>query len=291
MELPLQEADIVVFIGWLIVKRKLKATTINGYLSGLRQLHIGKGMEPPVIRTNLVTCLLKGQEHLDNIRDRRQDKAKRLPMTMTMMRLLKETTRAWDTKMTDKLLMWAICSLAFHGAFRIHELLCKTETEFDPDFTLLTEDVKIREGKEKGEDRYLEVTLKCPKENRTGKAVVVEVYESKGTLCPVKAFERWRAKTETKKGLPLFRDEKGTPVTGTKLNKWMKDRLGKYVDYRRGKFSSHSFRSGLATTLGTKGFSEDDIKEAGRWSSQAYEIYVKLPRVKRAEVARRIGKL
>jgi hypothetical protein len=63
------------------------------------------------------------------------------------------------------------------------------------------------------------------------------------------------------------------------------------IDYQNGKISSHSFRIGLATTLGTLGFSADDIKEAGRWSSNAYEIYLRLPRVKRAAIAKKIGNL
>ena len=54
MELPLTEEDIVVFIGWLIDVRKVKAATISGYLSGLRQLHTAKGIEAPNIRTELV---------------------------------------------------------------------------------------------------------------------------------------------------------------------------------------------------------------------------------------------
>ena len=205
--------------------------------------------------------------------------------------LLKETTKEWKEEMVTKLLMWAICTLAFHGAFRIHELLCKTETEYDPDFTLLAEDVKVRCNGNKSGEKFLEVKLKCPKESTTGKATIVEVYESKGTLCPVKAFERWAARTNLDRGYPLFRDSTGVPVTGSKLNKWMRNRLGKHIDYKKGKFSSHSFRSGLATTMGAKGFSEDDIKEAGRWSSSAYEIYVKLPRRKREGVAKKIGKL
>ena len=291
MELPLTEEDIVIFISWLIEKRNLKSTTINGYLSGLKQLHVTKGMEPPIIRTSIVTSLLKGKTNMDNIHTRKEEGPRRLPMTMTMMRLLKETIREWEEGIMTKLLMWAICTIAFHGAFRMHELLCKTETEYDPDFTLLAEDVKVRTEGGGSSGKYLEIKLKCPKESKSGKAVIVEVYESKGTLCPVKAFERWATRTRIELGYPLFRNEGGVPITGAKLNKWMENRLGKHINYKKGKFSSHSFRSGLATTMGTKGFSEEDIKEAGRWSSTAYEVYVKLPRRKREGVAKKIGKL
>ena len=68
IELHLKEGEQVVFIGWLTVRRELKAKTIDGYLSGLRQLYIEKCMEPLMISTNLIACLLEGQEHMDNIK-------------------------------------------------------------------------------------------------------------------------------------------------------------------------------------------------------------------------------
>ena len=288
MELPLSKEDLLEFIGWLIEVRKLKAGSINSYLSGLRQLHILKGMEAPMLRTDLVKFVLKGKKNMENIVTRKGEVVARLPITMNTMRLLKEKTRSWEASIEDKLLMWTIATLAFHGAFRIHELLCRTETEFDPDFALLSEDVKV---KQKGDGKVLEVKIKCPKESKTGKAVILEVYETKGKLCPVKAFERWTSVSSAARGLPLFRNKFGTPITGAKMNKWLRSRLEGHVNYSEGKFTSHSFRIGLATTLGTLGFSEADIKEAGRWSSNAYQLYMKLPQVKRAAVAKKIAEL
>jgi hypothetical protein len=288
MCLPLGQESLLEFIGWLIEVRKLKTGSINSYLSGIRHLHILKGMDPPQLRSSMVKFLLKGKKNQDSIKSRESDEGKRLPMTMDMMRILKVKIRSWEVTIMQKLLMWAIATLAFHGAFRIHEILCKTETEFDPDFSLLTEDVKIVQS-ELGD--VMVVTLKCPKESKAGKAVVIEVYETHGTLCPVKAFQRWKARTTTEGKLPLFRMEDGTPVTGGKMNKWLHDRLDGVVDYAKGKYTTHSFRIGLATTLGTLGFSDADVKEAGRWSSNAFELYMKLPRVRRAQVAKRIASL
>jgi hypothetical protein len=292
MELPLSQDDIIEFIGWLIEERKVKAGTINSYLSGLRQLHILKGMEPPVMRSDLVKFLLKGKTNMDNIVSRTAEDSKRLPMTMNMMRLLKEEIRNWEVPIMQKLLFWSVATLAFHGAFRIHEILSKVESEFDPDFTLLTENVRSENRSSVSGGKSIVVTLKCPKESKKGgAAVIVEIFETGGVLCPVKAFQKWESRAKPAAGFPLFREANGTPLTGVKLNKWLKDRLQTHVDYQKGKFTSHSFRSGLATTLGTLGYSTDDIKEAGRWSSNAYEVYMKLPRVKRAAVARKIGNL
>ena len=291
MTFPLSEENLLEFVGWLMEVRKLKAGTINSYLSGIRQLHILKGMEPPQLRTSLVKFVLKGRKNLDNLEERKNETVKRLPITMAVMRLLKEKIRAWEATIMTKLLMWTVATIAFHGAFRIHELLCRTETEFDPDFALLTGDIKIKPGRDNKDDRILEIKIKCPKESKAGKAVILEIYETKGSLCPVKAFDRWESRTTKCIGLPLFREESGSILTGAKMNRWLKGRLEGHVDYTKGKFTSHSFRIGLATTMGTEGFCEADIKEAGRWSSNAYELYMKLPRVKRSSVAKAISKL
>jgi len=291
MDLPLKEVDIIVYVGWLIVRRKVKAATINGYLSGLRQLHTVNGAEPPEIRTSLVKSILRGQTNIDNIKKRQGDSQKRLPMTMSIMRQLKEEIRTSTENPKFKLLLWAICTLAFHGAFRIHELLCTTESTFDPDFNLLGNDVSVRQEFKEGGEKFLEVKLKCPKESKVGNITIIDVFETKGSICPVKAFTKWRQHTNIDDRQPLFRKEDGTPMTGTKLNKWLKDKLGKYIDYGKEKYTSHSFRIGLATTLGVKGCSNKDIKEAGRWNSNTYKIYMRLPRNRREEIAKKIGKL
>ena len=38
--------------------------------------------------------------------------------------------------------------------------------------------------------------------------------------------------------------------------------------------------------MGTLGFSVEDIKAVGRWNSRAFLEYVKLPRTRRAEIAK-----
>jgi hypothetical protein len=288
-ELPLEQDSVLEFIGWLLSDRKVKANTVNSYLSGLRQMHILKGMEPPVIRTSLTKFVLQGKQNMDNISSRTSNKVKRLPVTMNVMRLLKEEVRIWNVSLDQKLLIWAIATVAFHGAFRIHELLCRVESEFDPDFTLLNKDVKIKT--DASGTRSLEVKLKCPKESRNEKVVIVDIFESGGTLCPVKAFTRWKERNAGDRELPVFTDKTGVPITGARMNAWLKQLLGKHVSYGKGKFTGHSFRIGLATTLGTLGFSTDDIKEAGRWSSNAYEVYMRLPRKRRLAVAQKIGQL
>ena len=72
-------------------------------------------------------------------------------------------------------------------------------------------------------------------------------------------------------------------------HKSLKKCLSGHIRYEDGYITSHSFRAGIASLMGTLGYSDTQIKAIGRWSSAAFENYIKLPRTKRAEMARKIG--
>jgi hypothetical protein len=141
MSIPLNQRKILIFIDWLVRVRKVKASTINSYLAGIRQLHVVTGLEPPNLRSSLVKLVLKGIENRDGIHKRQRKFVGRLPMTMNMMLVFKNTIVNSEFSKHDKKLLWAVATVAFAGAFRIGEILSKQESTFDPDFTLLTRDV------------------------------------------------------------------------------------------------------------------------------------------------------
>jgi hypothetical protein len=280
---PVSNTDILFFIHWLAETRKLKGNTINTYLSGLRQLHILKGIEPPTIRTATVKLVLTGKKNKDAAETRATDKKRRLPVTVSVMTLLKKLIRNWARPVEDRLLVWTVCTVAFAGSFRIHELLCKTEHSFDPDYTLLTDDLKRTSNN-------IQISLKCPKESKSAAPTVVDIYASGGQLCPVTAFDRWATRAKPQTRHPVFSFSNGKPLTGRKLNSFLKELLGPYLDYRQGSITTHSFRAGIPSEMAAAGFEDDDIKKQGRWSSRAFNAYTKLPRTQRAMTAKAIQK-
>ena len=77
--------------------------------------------------------------------------------------------------------------------------------------------------------------------------------------------------------------------TGKMFNEDLKVLLGSVIDYAEmGKISSHSFRIGITTMLGKLGFSDKEIMAIGRWSSSAFELYIRSPRSVRAETTKRM---
>ena len=292
MHLPLNDEKVLTFVAWLL-NRNLSSRTISTYLSGLRQVHLAKGIPIPTLRPDLIKQILTGATNLDQIKKRNAQKPTRLPVTITVMKLLKLEIKNGEESKENKRLLWSVATLCFNGAFRIHELLSRTSRQFDPNFTLLTQDVKIKVLNINGERvKTIQVKLKSPKTDRIGTGTIVDVYESKGPLCPIRAFEKWQSSASRQKNkYPLFINDQGVPLTGKKFNSYLTKYLSPYLDYKKGKITSHSFRAGIASLLGLLGFAENEIQAVGRWSSRAYLDYLKLPRTQRLTMAKTIGQM
>ena len=56
-----------------------------------------------------------------------------------------------------------------------------------------------------------------------------------------------------------------------------------------GNYTLHSFRVGAASTATALGFPEYLLKALGRWSSDAYKVYIKLPLDCPASASRSLG--
>jgi hypothetical protein len=293
LELPWGRCETLIFLDWLLTDRKVSAATASAYLAGIKKLHEIKGVEEPKIRSGLINQIIKGKKNEESVKKRNDENKGRLPVTLTVMKILKEAIRASVLVTEEKLLLWAVSTVAFHGAFRIHEILCTRETEYDPDFTLLEDDIRIKKfQRDNGpEGRVLQFAIKHPKEDKLGRVVMVDVYETGGPTCPAKAFCQWFDRRDKTRNKVLFRKNDGTPLTGRRFNSHLRSLLGPHIDYDKGKITAHSFRSGIPTLLGQLGHADEDIKSIGRWSSRAFEHYLKLPRTTRAQIAQKLGKL
>ena len=285
--LPLSEENVLTFIHWLTFTRELAGSTIETYLSGVRQMHVARGIEERFTRSERIKVILKGIKHRDITGKRQAGKESRKPITPEILSVLKERIADTDFLGRDQRMIWSVCSVLFHGAFRVHELLCKKSGSFDPDFTLLGRDIELAVEDGGG---VLRIRIKAPKEERVGKSVIVDVYETGTLLCPVRAFKKWQKYGVREPDMPVFRFKTGTPLTGKRLNEIIRACLKGHVEGCEALFSSHSFRAGAASLMASLGYSDEDIKAMGRWSSRAFLEYVKLPRSNRAEVARRMGK-
>ena len=88
MALPLDDTKTLIFVAWLL-NRGLQARTISTYLAGIRQTHLAKGLVIPTLRPEVVKQVLTGAGNLDRLQNTLEKKPKQLPVTITIMKLLK----------------------------------------------------------------------------------------------------------------------------------------------------------------------------------------------------------
>ena len=291
MSLPFSSVKTLQFVGWM-ESRGLKSGTMVTYLSGVRAIHIACCYRDPCLRDPLVNQILKGQHNYDKIQDKVNGKVGKLPVTITMMKLLKKNLVKADWPMDEKRLFWAVATVAFAGSFRIHELCSKKETEFCPQTTLLWNDVKLEKVRVDGKEiQSISILVKSPKVDRVGTGDNIQIFQLDNFMCPIAAFDMYKRFSGLKKNpqQPVFRFELGRCFTGQEMNR----RLTLLTSCLKeivpgGEVKSHSFRSGVISELARAGHSVEDMKQVGRWNSESWKKYCKLPLTKRAKLARDI---
>lgn len=289
LELPMDDTKVTIFLSWLLRTRCIKSTSADSYLAGLRKLHTVEGLQAPIIRTDMIKAILAGAKNRNNIEESLCPKPKRLPITLTALKLLGLELNNLEMQKIDIRLIWTVSCIAFFGSLRMGELLTEKGTHFDPLVNLLTEDVLLT--KEQGQDSFvLQLNIKAPKENRNGKAVIIDLFQNGGECCPIKAFQAWqKLNPPAQIGKPMFRFANGAPFTQEKMNKILKICMQHNVPEGAGYYSGHSFRAGIPSMLGQLGYSDEDVRTVGRWSSNSHEHYMKLPRTKRQKISREIA--
>ena len=295
LSFPFSLEDTLTYLGYLLSVRKVSAGTLEKYLSGLRMAHLTRGHFSPWIKPEIVKLMITGVHNRDQVRRRMEGKKGRLPVTPIMLRALRDRLKRAIMPQPRKRLIWLVAMWCWSGAFRIHEILAKDPISFDPTSTLLSSDVSLSIVEVRGTvHEVVKVFLRHPKEERLSAGVTIDLFKITGEaswLCPVRAHMKWRAERSTKPSamLPLLRTSSGECYTGAAFNKDLKKFLGDFAHDMGGSISSHSFRSGIATSMAAAGYSDQEIMSMGRWHSSAFLHYIKAPREKRAMVAQELA--
>ena len=290
MKLPFSTKDSLNFIGWILSKN-LKSKTANKYLSGIRQWHLCNGFDEPLLRSPLVKQVLSGATNFDALNKIAPTK-RRLPVTITAMKLIKRLLGKLNWPEEKKTRVWFTACIAWAGSFRIHEILSREKKRFDPVTTLIGKRFRVKETKiEETKTEIIIIRLRCPKEDKSGKGVSLEIFKDRTFMCPVQAWYSWRntANFPLESDKPVIREASGVAYTGAAFQKDLHTIIGPTIQRMgKGKMTTHSFRAGKASELAKHGYSEKEIKRVGRWHSNAYLNYTKLPRQERLLDARAI---
>jgi hypothetical protein len=174
-------------------------------------------------------------------------------------------------------MLWAACTTAFFGFFRLGEITAPSAALFDPTTHLTPADIAIdyRET-----PSLVQIHLKISKTDQERKGISVFIGSTSDDLCPVAAITAYMALRGDSQG-PFFRFSNTRPLTKDQFTKHVREALT-HIGYNPEAYASHSFRGGAATTAAERGIEDSVIKALGRWKSDAFQAYIKIPRARLA---------
>lgn len=236
----------------------LKPNTIASYLSG-----ICNKLEPffPSVRTvrqaRLVSQTLKGARRMCGTPDKRKR-----PLTADDIKLL--TDKFGNAKAHDDKLLLAAIMVGFHGLLRVSELTQPSvKAHRDPRKLMLRHTV---------EETASHITLVLPGHKAdqflAGHNIILQRLDD--FMDPSAPFLNYLSSRD--KLFPLhphlWLRQDGSVPTFT----WMVNRIKSLFE---GDVGGSSIRSGGATHLAICGASHQTIQAVGRWSSEAYRVYLR----------------
>lgn len=239
----------------------------------MRFLHIVNGHGDPLAGKLQLSQLLKGVQ-----RKKPGRKDSRLPVTPLVLEKIFQVLNR-EPASYDNRLLWAACCLGFFGFLRSGEFTSTSDT-FDPTWNLAIADVAIDSA---SDPTMVQIRIKGSKTDQLRKGTTIVVGRTKSPICPVKALLAYIAARGCQPG-PLFRHKNGSPLTRQQFVERLRSTLGKAgVEYSR--FSGHSFRIGAATTAAARGIADSTIQTLGRWQSDSFKRYIRMPHSELAAVS------
>ena len=251
--------------------RGLQPKTIKSYLSSVRSLHVDSDLPFTVCEAPVVQRLLRGIKRFHGERDRNP----KLPITLDILRKLcmqlSESQAAFDHTMK------AAMSLAFAGFLRCGEFTIGKNTAFNPSVHLTRSSVKFLPDMATATSILL--SLPASKTDPFRKGVTILIAAAPGIItCPVAALRQIFHGDPGTPSCPLFSGlEAGSALSRDLFIAKLKSLLLS-LGYDSSKYSGHSFRRGAATSAAVAGYADHEIQQLGRWRSDAYKLYVDIPR-------------
>ena len=195
----------------------------------------------------------------------------RLPITIDILHKLVHAVRMIMPSCYQKCLYGSMFLLAFAAFLRIGEICPKTAKERNKVVQL--DDCTFSESRDS-----VTVLIRNCKGNtsKTPFRITIQSNNS-GAYCPVKALIDFIALRGLTPG-PLFVFG-ALPVTRQVFCSVLRDCIS-WIGLDHKLYKAHSFRLGAASSAAMQGVSNSDIQRMGRWKSDAFRRYIRIPALK-----------
>ncbi|XP_062622103.1 uncharacterized protein LOC134283613 isoform X1 [Saccostrea cucullata] len=260
---PISANQLVLFISHCFQK-SLAPQTVLGYLSALTHFSKMEGHEDP-------TQHFKVKRAIQGFQKLKAKPDSRLPITPLMLQQIVNSLPNCTQSYYQMHLFKAMFLLAFHAFLRIGEI---TSSSLGDPLPLSA----VSFGKQHdGSPESLCVTMVNFKHHIGKPPVTLQLSANKENkqLCPVLAIWDYM-KLRGQNAGPLFMFQDKSPISRQYFNQQLKISLT-FLNYDTKSYKGHSFRIGATTWAKSKGVSDDQIQLLGRWKSNAYRKYIRIP--------------
>ena len=256
IDLPLSADQIILFVGYLS-NSGFASASITSYTSAIGYIHKLLNLPDPTGQF-MVQKLLSACNKVNNSVDTR------LPITISILQRLVQALDHTVSTPYLRQLFKAMYSIAFFGLMRLGEITQDT----NKDVSLSFDQVQFTNS-------AVLLTIKKFKHTLSLKPVqlVLPAQQDK-SICLLFQYLKLRGNTSG----PLFRYFDGLPVSRKFFTTNLKLAL-QFCDLNTDLYKSHSFRIGSASFYAQNGFSDSQIREMGRWSSNAFLKYIRTERL------------
>ena len=250
--------DVINFISYLSLKG-YASSTIKSYVSAI-SFKCKMNNVSDTSNCFIIRKMLTGLGRLDRRKDLR------MPITYDLLVKIIHALPNICYSNFESTLFAALFSLAFFGFMRVCELV--QESDVKVSHALQSENVKIS-------NTFIEILLAHSKSDQLGKGVVISLPSTSGIICPVRLLQSYDKLKPHHMG-SYFRHATGHPVTRYQFTCVLSKALNQ-AGINSNFYSSHSFRIGAATSAAMMGLEDEQIAKCGRWTSNIFKSYVRIP--------------
>ena len=248
--------NVSLFIAYL-VSRSFAPATIASYVSAMGYVHRINGYDDPtgafIIKKLMQSCQ-KTQPSGDH----------RLPITKLLLHQLIHALNYTTNSYFDRCLYSSMFTLAFHAFLRIGEM---TGAGGENSHHLMFNQVTVKHDE-------LEICFLTYKHSNGVPFRLIVRQQTDRSICAVYHLKRYLSLRGGAPG-PLFAYPPATPLRRYKFNQQLRNATI-FCDMDPNKFKSHSFRIGACTEYVAAGASDSQIRQLGRWKSDAFKKYIRI---------------
>lgn len=243
------------------LRYRVSVKTIKVYLTAIQYFSNIRGGTISLPGMNRLYYALRGIKRLQG---NSFSRATRAPFTLPMIKNFLHKA-APHLSYRDYTMIKAASLLAFFGLLRASEYLSSKKWTYDAEGTLLFSDICFAK-----DNSHISIYIKKSKTDPFRQGCTIKVWATYDYLCPVHTLHTYFSFFDQPNG-PLFQFSNGSLLTRNSFS----DLIKQYSSQTN--LNTHSFRIGGASAAHAGGIPDSTIQALGRWASNAFRIYLRLP--------------